>query len=268
MGGFFDAPSWLMIFLLFFCDEGFCYDIFNPTPQSKMRKMSMDRPDTTESPFTVDAGHYQAEISILEYEYNRHQIDSNETYAVAKTTLKAGIYDDIDLQWVFSAYSEHINSFSKQRGFDDVQVRLKWNFFGNDESSDGLGVISYFQIPAGNDMSHGQWEGGWIFPYTTEFKYFSLNGQFELDLVYDEQYNRQAVELLHTNGLGFDFTETVNGFVEYIGIIDAHDSYKSSLKQGLAWSVNNDFVLDCGFRVGLNRQQDDFGYFVGMSFRH
>jgi hypothetical protein len=35
------------------------FSLFNPTPRELMREMSTDRPDTTESPYTVDAGHFQ-----------------------------------------------------------------------------------------------------------------------------------------------------------------------------------------------------------------
>src|SRR5437764_1052507 len=34
------------------------YTLFNPTPLNLMRDLNPDRPDVTESPFTVDAGHY------------------------------------------------------------------------------------------------------------------------------------------------------------------------------------------------------------------
>ena len=33
------------------------YHLFNPTPRELLREMSTDRPDVTESAFTVDAGH-------------------------------------------------------------------------------------------------------------------------------------------------------------------------------------------------------------------
>jgi hypothetical protein len=38
------------------------YNIFNPTPVDSMRELSPDRPDKTESPYTVDAGHLQLEM--------------------------------------------------------------------------------------------------------------------------------------------------------------------------------------------------------------
>lgn len=48
------------------------YHLFNPTPQELMREMSTDRPDKTESAYTVDAGHYQIEMSVLGYDEKLH----------------------------------------------------------------------------------------------------------------------------------------------------------------------------------------------------
>ena len=41
------------------------YSILNPTPDRLLRDMTTDRPDTTESPFTVDAGRMQVETNVV-----------------------------------------------------------------------------------------------------------------------------------------------------------------------------------------------------------
>ena len=46
------------------------YHLFNPTPRGQMRELSADRPDVTESPYTVDAGHVQLEMSFVDYVYD------------------------------------------------------------------------------------------------------------------------------------------------------------------------------------------------------
>src|SRR5690349_8857724 len=43
------------------------YHLFNPTPKSEMREFSIDRPDVTESPMTVDAGHFQFEGDLFKW---------------------------------------------------------------------------------------------------------------------------------------------------------------------------------------------------------
>ena len=43
------------------------HSIAHATPDSLMRDLSADRPDLTESPYTVDAGHFQLEMDVLRY---------------------------------------------------------------------------------------------------------------------------------------------------------------------------------------------------------
>ena len=47
------------------------YNLFNPTPSNMMRELTPDRPDKTESPYTVDAGHFQLEMSFVEFTLNQ-----------------------------------------------------------------------------------------------------------------------------------------------------------------------------------------------------
>src|SRR4051794_2985518 len=53
------------------------YNLFNPTPPEFMRELSADRPDKTESPYTVDAGHFQLETDLANYTHD-HQTSGNE----------------------------------------------------------------------------------------------------------------------------------------------------------------------------------------------
>jgi hypothetical protein len=45
--------------------------LFNPTPDRLLRDLTTDRPDVTESPFTVDAGRIQAETNLFGYARSR-----------------------------------------------------------------------------------------------------------------------------------------------------------------------------------------------------
>ncbi len=48
-------------------DDKSGYTLLNPTPRNLMREMTTDRPDITEVPFTVDAGHFQTESTLFGY---------------------------------------------------------------------------------------------------------------------------------------------------------------------------------------------------------
>ena len=45
------------------------YTLWHPTPRALLRELTTDRPDKTESPYTVDAGHVQIEADLVNYSY-------------------------------------------------------------------------------------------------------------------------------------------------------------------------------------------------------
>ena len=51
------------------------FTLFNPTPTEYLRAMDRDGPGATESPYTVDAGHFQVEMTLVDYTYDRESFD-------------------------------------------------------------------------------------------------------------------------------------------------------------------------------------------------
>src|SRR6266480_3809788 len=80
------------------------FTLFNPTPPDLMRPMNTDRPDVTESPYTVDAGHVQLELSLLEYTYDDDGTSQFSQFSVTPANFKVGLLNNTDLQFVFEPY--------------------------------------------------------------------------------------------------------------------------------------------------------------------
>jgi len=78
--------------------------LLNPTPRSLMRNFSTDRPDVIESPYTVDAGHFQAEFSFAEYMYGHSYGERINGISVLPANLKLGLLNNLDLQFVLNPY--------------------------------------------------------------------------------------------------------------------------------------------------------------------
>jgi hypothetical protein len=49
------------------------FTFFHPTPTNLLRELSVDGPGATESPYTVDAGHFQAELTLADYNSERNR---------------------------------------------------------------------------------------------------------------------------------------------------------------------------------------------------
>ncbi|MCH8258667.1 MAG: transporter [Planctomycetes bacterium] len=255
------------------------YHLFNPTPRHLMRDLSADRPDVTESPITVDAGHVQVELSFLDYRRDDRNSDNTEfeAWTVGATNIKFGLLNNVDLQFVFDAYTDEdtldkaAGTASSAKGFNDIQFRLKINLWGNDGGETAFAVMPFIQLPAGSDeLSSDHVEGGLIFPFATELSDgWGLGLMAEVDWVFDEDDGEYDTEFVHTAVLGHDIMGSLGGYVEYIGIVsgDGDSDYQALIGTGLTYALSADLVLDIGANFGLTKTAEDVNVFAGVTVR-
>ncbi|CAN0484373.1 unnamed protein product, partial [Phaeothamnion confervicola] len=123
-----------------------------PTPNDAVRAMSTDRPDKTESPFTVDAGHVQLETDLVSYTRDSEHGATTRTVDILPFNVKIGLAHDTDLQIVYGASSrarmKGAGIDTTNSGSGDVTVRLKHNLWGNDGGITALAVMPFVKLPA------------------------------------------------------------------------------------------------------------------------
>src|SRR2546423_9396410 len=80
------------------------FNLFNPTPRDQMRELNTDRPDRTEGPYTVDAGHVQLELDLASYSYDRrnpqHEARRGQTLRILPTNFRIGLLDQLEVDLV------------------------------------------------------------------------------------------------------------------------------------------------------------------------
>lgn len=237
-----------------------------------MRDMDTDRPDTTESPYSVDAGHFQLEMSFFDYRQDREGSLQSESWAFGLMNFKVGLTNNTDLQLVFNSYAEDKTRdgsiTDKVSGFSDIMVRVKTTLWGNDGGTSALALMPYVKIPTDTGISNGEWEGGLIMPLG-----FTLSDRVYLGLmavggyVSDAESGDSGFEWLHSATLGIDLTEQLGSYVELVGLAGADTDYQAFFNTGLTFSVNENLTFDSGVRIGLNAAAEDVGVFTGMSIR-
>jgi len=246
------------------------YHLFNPTPRALMRDLSTDRPDTTESPISVDAGHVQVEMSFFEYTRDR----STDVYDIAPMNLKVGLTNFADLQLVLQPYVAIDSPGDTAEGFGDTQLRLKINLWGNDGGATALAVMPFIQFPTGDsDVGASKVEGGLIVPFSIELPaQFGLTVMAELDCVRDAADDGYRLDFVHTAAVGRDIVGPLGGFIEYIGVqpFDSDDNandYLALIACGCTYALSPDIQLDAAVQFGLTDAADDFLFRTGISFR-
>ena len=256
------------------------FNLLNPTPRELMREMSTDRPDTTESPYTVDAGHAQFELSFVDYARNDDNGVRSETLSILPSNVKLGLLNNVDVQFVFTPYvREDTDADGPGGGDDDVldgvsddtQIRLKINLWGNDQGDTALALMPFVKFPTGSgDLSNNHVEGGLIIPLAIALPAeFSLGLMAEIDAVYNDAEDDYGVAFVHTATISHDLVGDLAGYVEYIGIAphDTGNAYQAIASGGLTYAVTDDWVLDLGATIGISDYAEDFTLFAGTSFR-
>lgn len=229
----------------------------------ELRDLSTDRPDATESPYTVDKGHYQMELEIASITRDGGQTTG---YGLGELNAKYGMTDAADIQFVLPMFNhEH----GGDEGFGDMQVRLKYNFWGNDEDGDALAIMPYIKLPTGNDdLSNDHLEGGLILPYGFEGAGgWSWGLMAEVDIEADEDGDGYHTKGLFSVAAGHDLTESTGFFLEAVQIVSPEDSnaHEAYFNTGLTWSPESQLQFDGGVRVGLTDDSTDLVPFIGVS---
>jgi hypothetical protein len=234
------------------------------------RELSADRPDATESPYTVEPGRFQVETSLWAFSRDREAGVETRTWSVAETNFKIGLAADHDLQLVLRPWvRESLRGLGRgeAEGFGDIELRWKWNLWGNAGGRTALGVMPFVSVPTRTAVSSGEWEGGVILTWATELPAgWGLGVQGEVDRGWDDASRRHEWDFLHTLVIGRDLTERAGIYLEYIGVAGAHP-YEASLSGGLTVAIGADLQLDLGGTYGLNDAAEDFSIFQGFTYR-
>jgi hypothetical protein len=238
-----------------------------PSPEKKeLRPLSTDRPDVTESPYTVDAGHFQAEIDVARYS----QDEGASSMSFANSNLKLGITNFWDMQLVIESLVGLEEPSGYNWGFGDVTVRSKFNLFGNDEGNVALGVMPWVKIPTAGSRGNDYVEGGLIGLLGVGLPAdFSSGFMVEGDMMKNALDDDYHFELLTTATLGHSLFGPLSAYIELFGVhsTESGAEYALSTDGGLTCLVTEHFQLDAGVAVGLTDAAEDLSVFTGASFK-
>jgi len=257
------------------------YHLFNPAPKELMREMATDRPDKTESPYTVDAGHFQIESDFIAYSQDHDRsagADIRETsFGVATLNLKAGLCNFSDLQLVLFPYSRvrsddrAAGAITRQSGFGDVITRLKVNLWGNDGGASAGAIMPYIKWPASQDrLGNTAIEGGVILPVTFALPAgFSCGVMTQFDWMRDFDSSDYHPEFVNTITVSRDIIGNLAGFVEFYSLVSTErgSPWVGTFDLGLTYAINENMIVDGGVYIGVTKSAPDWAPFLGFSVR-
>ncbi|MHA3771231.1 transporter [Verrucomicrobiota bacterium sgz303538] len=243
---------------------------------NSVRPFYTDRPDTTESAYTVPAGMFQVEATLFSYARDTFEGERTETFTWGGLNLKYGLARNTDLQLLFDLYTEERvtsgSSHDSTGAFSDITLRLKQNILGNDTEGLAVALMPYVKTPTGTALSNDEWEGGLIVPFGLEAvkDVLTVNWMLEGDVVYNEDKLSHEFVLVHSISLAWSLQklglENAGVFTEYVGEVGA-GPYRAYANTGVTYLVAKNVQLDAAVNFGLTEESTDFTCFTGISFR-
>lgn len=237
-----------------------------------LREFNTDRPDKTETPYTVDAGHFQFETDLVTYTRDKDSSGTvTEKLGINHINLKYGVLPDFEVQTIVQMFTKLDVGAQTKKGLGDVLVRAKYNLLGNDGGPVSIGVMPYLKVPTnGAGIGNQSLEGGLIFLTSVPLpKGFILGTMLQGDLIKDPVGLGYHFEYISTATMYVPICGEFGGYTEIFSKASAlpSDAWEATFDVGLTYQFIPNWQADAGVNIGLTEAADDWNPFVGLSAR-
>ena len=245
-----------------------------PGRAAAARELSTDRPDRTESAFTVEPGRIQVEVDALSFTRDRVPGVEFTGLALATTNLKLGVAEHSDLQVVFGPWGreefESPGVLLEESGPTGLAVRWKQNLFGNDGGKYALALMPFLSTSLRERYEFDRMEGGLIVPLAIEGPDgWGFGLMSELDIRRDGTEDGHHSEVIFSATASHAIAGELSGYAEIWSLSSQMGDapWQGTFDLGLTFGIGPDFQLDGGANFGLADATEDFTLFLGFSAR-
>lgn len=239
-----------------------------------LRDLTTDRPDTTESPFTIDKGHVQVEATLLGFSRDRRDVAGNaaESFEVATTNVRIGLTRALELDIAVRPYGTVApgGGAARSDGPGAVDIRAKLNLWGNDGGTTALALLPFASIPVdpANAISPPDIEYGLLIPLAIDLGHgLSLGLNAGVDVRRDDPVSPYRAFGIATASLAVALSDRVGSYYEIAVEAGGDREAATSLNTGITWLARDTLQLDAGTQFGVSGDAPVFAPFVGFSIR-
>lgn len=253
-------------------------------PAGALRPLTTDRPDLTESPFTVNAGHFQIESTLFGYARARRDEDGvrEEAFEFATTNVRVGLTRNSEVALVWQPYGlvrrrpKAPATPTQFDGIGSLQLRGKVNLFGNDRFENAgdtaLAILPFVTIPTDDDngISVSDVEGGVIVPFAVVLpRNFGLGLNAGVTAVRDEDDRGYHAEVFLSAALSYAWSDDFGTYYEIAATLntDNPDGDELILATGFTYALGANAQLDGGINFGVTDGSDRYAPFIGITQR-
>ncbi|MFD1256867.1 transporter [Mucilaginibacter terrae] len=252
------------------------WTVLKPIPRNLMREdMETDRPSITESPHTVDAGHFQYEADLYKNQRETSDDSRQRRWLVNQANFKLGISKNTEFQAILQSYGKEINrdllTNEKQEasGFGDITLRLKQCLYNNYTGVFSIALMPYVKLPTNSFSDNKIYEEGLIVPMLVKLPHdWKIGLQVEGDYLKDDNTNARHAELLQSVVISHVFFKKLEVFGEtYYSYNFKDHQIQNFFDAALEYEVYHDVKIDAGINYGLQKTAHK-DFFLGIAFRY
>jgi hypothetical protein len=236
------------------------YHLFKPIPKENMREFALDRPDVTESPQTVDAGHFQFEGDVVKWTKETPG-NSPRTINLWNGLYKMGLAKNWDIHLGYELFNIDQDSEGKKvaDGAGAFTVRLKRNFWGNEgDTKTALGAIPYVTF-VDDEVQYGIG-----FPFSSSINdNLGWGAQPQVDFV-PNGAGGHDLSFFQTVVLGGTLVGAFDFYVEGLAVFATNNQFLAN--GGIIYNATANMKFDVATNIGLNKYAPTKVY-MGFSFR-
>jgi len=251
------------------------YTLFHPTPDADLRSFNTDRPPKANSPYTVDAGHFQYETDLAVFGYGNTDGVQARDWTVFDPTLKLGLTNTIDAELQITPYESAVTptgaATTRLAGVGDSIARLKINLLGDDRGAVALALLPYVKLPTARaGLGNGKVEGGVILPVS-----LSAPGGFTVIVMPEGDYLKDSVQRGYHAAFDFlvnvshplDKRWTVYSEIFTLQPLQTGEPAIYTMDAALTCALSATLQLDLGGNFSLNGVAPRAQLYTGLSQR-
>ncbi len=219
-----------------------------------------DRPDQTETPFTVPKNHFQIENGFL-----FEQTDNNtQFYTEPSTLIKYGLNDHFELGVITEIAT--IKSNENITGLSPVTFRFKEKITDEKGCLPVTSFIGYLTVPR---LSSKNFKATYLAPAFRFTMQHTLSDKFSLGYNLGAEWNGESPEqiFIYTLTTGYSISNKIGAYVELYGFAPQSSKADYRCDGGLNYLLQPNILFDISGGFGLTDNAPDYYYALGFSFR-
>lgn len=232
---------------------------------SQQEPISTDRPDQTESAFTVPANHIQFESG-----FGYDKFETEEVYSYPSLLIRYGLSENFELrlETEFSRikFTDTQEGSGSNQGMSPIELGCKIKIAEENGILPTTSFIGHLSIPklASKDFTSSYYASS--FRFTMQH---TLSDRFSLGYNAGAEWNGDTPEpvFIYTATTGFSILDNLGSYIELYGFAPQNSKAEHRMDGGLTFQPRKNIQIDLSGGIDLNGNPFDYFAALGFSMR-